>query len=119
MESAPFGRRLLALVIDWVIAALSAVAFTSVTYPPANIAQNLIITAFFIVEVGVLVGLMGVSIGKRITRIGVQDPNGQPIGIGYGLLRTALVCLVIPPIVQNADGRGLHDIVAGSREVRA
>lgn len=119
MDSAPFGRRLLALVIDWIIASLSAVALTTVTYPPANISQNLVITGFFVVEVGLLVGLLGASIGKRIVGISVLNPDGRPIGIGYGLLRTALVCLVIPPIVQNADGRGLHDIVVGSREVRA
>lgn len=119
MESAPLGRRVVALVIDWVIASLSAVAITPVSYPPDNITQNLIITAFFVVEVGVLVGLLGASIGKRIMRLGVINPDGQAIGIPQGLLRTALVCLVIPPIVSNSDGRGLHDIVTGSREIKA
>lgn len=119
MESAPLGRRVAALLIDWIIAALTAVAITPVTYPPDNITQNLIITGFFIVEVGVLVGLLGASIGKRIMRLGVINPDGQAIGIPQGLLRTALVCLVIPPLVANSDGRGLHDIVTGSREIKA
>jgi len=118
MESAPFGRRLLALIFDWLVAALSATVITGVSYPPANITENLVITGFFIVAVGLLVGLLGSSIGKRVVGITVHNPDGRPIGIGYGLLRTALVCLVIPPVVQNADGRGLHDIVVGSREVR-
>lgn len=119
MESAPFGRRLLAVVIDWIVAALSATALTGVSYPPDDPAQNLVITAFFIAEVGLLVGMLGYSIGKRVVGIRVIDPDGRPIGIGWGLLRTALVCLVIPPVVQNKEGRGLHDIVTGSREIRA
>ncbi len=118
MESAPFGRRLLALVIDWIVAALSATALTEVSYPPDNPLQNLVITGFFVAEVGLLVGLLGYSIGKRVVGIRVENPDGGPVGLGWGLLRTALVCLVIPAIVRNKEGRGLHDIVTGSREVR-
>ena len=33
------------------------------------------------------------------------------------LLRAALVCLVIPPLVFRPDGRGLHDVVVGSATV--
>lgn len=119
MESAPFGRRLLALLIDWLVAALSAAALAGVSYPPDNIRQHLIITAFYVVEVGLTVGLLGFSIGKRLLGLRVENPDGRPIGVGQGLLRTALVCLVVPPIVTNGDGRGLHDVVTGSREVRA
>ena len=119
MESAPLGRRVLALVIDWIVASLTAVALTPVSSPPDNIGENLIITGFFVLEVGLLVGLLGASIGKRMVRLGVVNPDGQAIGIPLGLLRTALVCLVIPPLVSNKDGRGLHDIVTGSREIRA
>lgn len=118
MESAPFGRRLLALVIDWLVAALSAAALAGVSYPPEDIRQNLIITAFFIAEVGLTVGLLGFSIGKRLMKLKVEGPDGRPIGVGRGLLRTALICLVVPPVVQNGEGRGLHDVVTGSREIR-
>ena len=118
MESAPLGRRVVALVIDWAIAALSATALTSVTYPPKDPLQNLVISGFFVVEVGLLVGLLGYSIGKRVMGLKVENPDGRPIGPGWALLRTALICLVIPPIVQNKEGRGLHDVLTGSREVR-
>jgi uncharacterized RDD family membrane protein YckC len=118
MHSAPLGRRVLALVIDWIIAALSATALTGVSYPPDDPTQNLVITGFFVAEVGLLVGLLGFSIGKRVVGLRIENPDGRPIGIGQGLLRTALVCLVIPPLVQNKEGRGLHDVVSGSRETR-
>lgn len=115
------GRRLLALIIDWVIAALSAVAllgFTGVRYPPDGIRDQLIINAAFVVEVSVLVGLVGFSIGKRIMGLRIINPDGLPIGIWRALLRTLLLSLVVPAIVMTEDKRGLHDLAAGSKVVR-
>lgn len=118
MELAGLGRRIIALVIDWLVAALSAAALFGVSYPPEDPLQNLIITGAYIVEVGVLVGLVGFSIGKRIVGIRVESPAGGPPGIAMGLLRTLLICVVIPPLVQNKEGRGLHDVLANTRQVR-
>ena len=117
MELAGLGRRFVALVIDWIIAALTVSGIAGVSYPPDDIAQNLIITAAYIVEVGLLVGLLGVSIGKRLMGIRVEDPDGRPPGVVRGLLRTALICAFIPPLVQNPEGRGLHDVLANTRQV--
>ena len=56
-------RRLGALLIDWVIAAFSAVTLAGVHYPPAPLdqdpSQTFIIIGFFVLEVGVLTGLLG------------------------------------------------------------
>lgn len=119
MQTVSLGRRLLALVIDWVVAALSAAAVAGVSYPPENIRQNLIITACFVVEVSLLTGLLGYSIGKRVLGLEVEGVDGRPIGVPKALARTVLVCLVIPAIVMNDEQRGLHDIVVASRVVAA
>lgn len=118
METPSLGRRILALLIDWAVAALSAVALTGVSYPPKNIGENLVIVGFFIVEVGILTGLLGFTIGKRILGLRVENPAGRPIGIPRAVLRTALLSLVLPAIVMNEDKCGLHDIAAGARVVR-
>lgn len=118
METAGLGRRFVALVLDWLVAALSAAAIFGIEYPPKSPLQNLVITGAYVVEVGLLVGLVGFSIGKRIAGIRVENPAGRPPSIGYGLLRTLLVCLIIPPLVQNSEGRGLHDVLANTRQVR-
>jgi hypothetical protein len=34
------------------------------------------------------------------------------------VLRQVLVALVVPPLVFRPDGRGLHDLAAGSRTAR-
>jgi uncharacterized RDD family membrane protein YckC len=40
------------------------------------------------------------------------------VGFARGAVRTALLCLVIPAVVWDADGRGLHDKAAGTVIVR-
>ena len=119
MDPPSLGRRIAALFIDWAVAALSAVALTSVSYPPKNPAQNLMIVGFFIVEAALLTGLLGVTIGKRLMGLKVENPQGKPIGIPRAVIRTALLSLVLPAIVMNDEKRGLHDIAAGSRVARA
>ena len=118
MENVSLGRRLGALLVDWIIASLSAAALAGVSYPPDGIRQNLVITAFFVVEVALLTGLLGYSIGKRIFGLKVEGPDGRPIGVVRALIRTLLVCLVIPALVMTSDKRGLHDLAARSRVTR-
>jgi uncharacterized RDD family membrane protein YckC len=118
VETASLGRRFGALLADWIIAALSAVALTGVKYPPENIRQNLIITAFFLGEVALLTGLLGTTIGKRLFGLRVEGPDGRPIGVPRALVRTVLLALVLPAVVMNHDQRGLHDLAAGSRVVQ-
>ncbi|GAA3530025.1 RDD family protein [Aeromicrobium flavum] len=116
------GRRLVALLIDWVIASLSAVAIfgaIGVRFPPEGIRDQLIINGVFLVEVAILLGLVGFSIGKRIMGLRLINPDGRPIGIPRAVLRTLLLSLVLPAIIMTDDKRGLHDLAAGSKVVRA
>jgi uncharacterized RDD family membrane protein YckC len=116
-------RRLGALLIDWIIAAFSAVTLAGVRYPPAPLdedpSQTFIIIGFFVLEVGLLTGLVGFSIGKRLLGMRIENPDGRPIGVPRALLRTLLLCLVLPAIVMTDDKRGIHDLAAGSRVVKA
>ena len=122
MEIPSLIRRLGALLIDWIIASLSAVAIAGVSYPPAPLdedaSQTFIIIGFFILEVGVLTGLLGRSIGKRLLGIKIENRDGLPIGVPRALLRTALLVIVLPAIVMTDDKRGMHDLAAGSRVVK-
>jgi uncharacterized RDD family membrane protein YckC len=115
-------RRLGALLIDWVIAAFSAVTLAGVRYPPAPLdedpSQTFIIIGFFVLEVGLLTGLVGFSIGKRLLGVRIENPDGRPIGVPRAILRTLLLTLVLPAIVMTDDKRGMHDLAAGSRVVR-
>jgi uncharacterized RDD family membrane protein YckC len=108
-------RRLGALLVDWIIASLSAAAVAGTHYPPKDVKENLLITAFFVVEIAVLTGLVGFSIGKRIFGLRVEGRDGRPIGLVRAFVRSVLLCLVIPAVVMTDDKRGMHDLAAGSR----
>lgn len=109
-------------MIDWVIAMLSAVALAGVDFPPASLAddpsESFIVLGFFIVEVALLDGLLGRSIGKRLMGLRLENPAGTPIGIPRAVLRMVLLCMFIPAVVMTEDKRGLHDLAAGSRVIR-
>ena len=119
MQTPSLLRRLGALLIDWIVASLSAAALAGTHYPPDDIKENLVITAFFVVEMSLLTGLLGFSIGKRILGLKVENRDGRPIGLVRAFVRSLLICLVIPAIVMTDDKRGLHDLAAGSRVARA
>ena len=75
--------------------------------------------ALFILESAVFTALLGGSFGKLATRLRVvrTDGSGAPLDLLRSLLRSVLVALVIPPLVFRPDGRGLHDMVAGSATI--
>lgn len=119
MQTASLGRRFGALFVDWIIAALTAAAITGTNYAGQGASQPFVPLGVFFVEVSLLTGLLGTTIGKRIFGLRVEGPDGRPIGLARAALRTALLCLVIPAIVMTDDRRGLHDIAATSRVVRS
>ena len=106
---APWSRRLLALFIDWGIASLiSATWFAFDTWVTLSI--------FVLMHVG-LVGLLGVSIGKRLVRIQVVRGHRAP-GPLWALVRVLLLLLVVPALVVSTDGRAAHDRIAGTLQLR-
>jgi uncharacterized RDD family membrane protein YckC len=66
----------------------------------------------------VLTPLAGGSFGQLLTRVAVVRLDRTPVTLLVALLRTLLICLVIPPVIYNRDRRGLHDLVAGTITVR-
>ncbi|MEI7798441.1 MAG: RDD family protein, partial [Actinomycetes bacterium] len=60
----------------------------------------------------------GSSAGQKLRGIRIIDVNTlQNIAPLGALLRTFLICLVIPAVVQNKEGRGLHDLATKSAAV--
>jgi uncharacterized RDD family membrane protein YckC len=116
---AGWGRRILALFVDWVLASLVASLFTQrgVASPPEGIERWLPLWIFAL-EVWLLTATMGASAGQLLARIAVRGTNGGRLGLLHALERTLLICLVIPPLIFNRDQRGLHDLAVGSIVVR-
>ena len=107
LPTAGWGRRFVALFLDWWMALAVAAAF----YDRSAMAQLVI----FAVMQAVLVGTMGSSVGHFVCRLQVQLATGGWAGPWRAVLRTVLLCLVVPPVVTvKGKGRGLHDLAAGT-----
>ncbi|KQY58975.1 hypothetical protein ASD11_04985 [Aeromicrobium sp. Root495] len=115
MKNASFGRRVLALLIDWVVALLTGVAITGRPLAGEGAASSFLTLGIFWLEVTVTTGLVGFSLGKGVMGLKVEGADGRPIGLVRSAIRTALICVVIPPVITNDEGRGLHDVLTTSR----
>lgn len=107
---ASISRRFTALFVDWIpcvlIGSLVAGSYTH---------QSWQAPAILILEYGLFVGLFAQTLGMRLLRIRcVRVDTGGPIGIPRALLRGLLLSLLIPAVVINSEGRGLHDRAVGS-----
>jgi uncharacterized RDD family membrane protein YckC len=107
---AGLGRRLLALMVDWLLAVAISAGFFA--YDPT---ATLVI---FFVMTTVLVGTAGFTIGHRALGLAIRDLAGGAPGPLRAAVRTLGLCLLIPAVVWGPDGRGLHDRWAGTQIVR-
>jgi uncharacterized RDD family membrane protein YckC len=115
---ASWTRRVLALFIDWLAARLVAGLFIGAAIWSGNGVEQLWVFAVYVVEAGALTALLGGSFGQLVCRVAVVRLDGRPLPLIQALVRTILICLVIPPLVFNRDRRGLHDLAVGSITLR-
>jgi uncharacterized RDD family membrane protein YckC len=110
---AGYGRRLLALFIDWGLSLLvsSFLARALDWSPPQRSLGTLVI---FGVQAWLLIGLLGTTIGKRLCGIRVARLDGRPVGPVWSLARSVLLLLVVPALIWDRDHRGLHDRAANT-----
>ncbi len=122
MSVAPMGRRLIALVIDWLLCYVIAssivghnvFAVTDARYQDANMLALLI----FAVEVYLLTSISGLTVGKRLLGIRTIRTDGGVPGFKWAAVRTALLLCVIPACLSDRDLRGLHDRASDTIVVR-
>lgn len=117
LQAATWGRRILALFVDWVtcLAVVEGLVAAGVLADNPNGLGTL---GLFVVESALFTALTGGSFGKLVTRVRVvrhPDPS-QPVSLLRALVRSVLVALLVPPLL-TFDGRGLHDLAAGTRTV--
>ncbi len=111
---ASWRSRVAALLLDWAVSTGVAVALFGTAVVTSNGWQSWMVLTTFFVESAVLSWLTGGSLGQLVCRIGVIRLDRVPLGLPRAVLRAALVCLALPPLVVGADRRGLHDYAVGS-----
>jgi hypothetical protein len=110
---AGIGARLIALIVDW-----GACEIIALSIFRSHTAVQLWTLLFFAAETWLLIGLTGGTLGMRLLRMRVARIDGKPVGLGFGLIRTVLLLLIVPPLVLDSDLRGLHDRAARTVVIR-
>ncbi len=112
-EVSGIGRRVVALLIDW-FASMGVVLLLAGPGALGTSSGSLAVLGVFVAEVVVFTWLIGSSFGQRIMGLQVVGIDGTRLGLLRIVARTLLICLVLPPLVMDSYGRGLHDRAVGS-----
>ena len=133
---APFPLRCGALLIDYIALVSLIVAGTLLSRmlgggarsagSSAETAGILLALGVALINLGVVPGLTGLTLGKWATGLRIERNDGGDLGIGRALLRHfigyplsfALLGMGFVMAAVTVHGRGLHDMIAGSIVVR-
>jgi hypothetical protein len=115
---ARMGRRIAALFVDWLIAyGLAALAMKLGLVSMAALSTAVLIVWFVLGAVSVR--LFGFTPGQYALGLMVVPVDGrQHVGFGRAVVRGVLIAVVIPPLITDADMRGLQDKVTNTAVVR-
>ncbi len=121
IPTASWGRRVLALLVDWVASTLVAAVIFGPDVVRSSGATQFATVGVYVIESALFTWLLGGSFGKIATGLRVVPADGvmRPLNPLRLLARQVLVALVIPPLVFRPDGRGLHDVLTGTATVSA
>jgi uncharacterized RDD family membrane protein YckC len=110
---AGYGRRLVALVVDWLLALLVAQILSAALHWTPTV-RSFVTLAIFGVLSWLLTGLFGTTAGKRLAGLRVAGTGGGRVGMLWALERAVLLVLLIPAVLWDRDHRGLHDRAANT-----
>jgi len=110
---ASFSSRVGAFAVDAVASALVAGLVTAPALP-----GNWSLLSFALITVVTLVAF-GQTPGMRVVGLRLAHPRaGERLALWRAVVRTALLVLLVPALVVDADGRGLHDRLTDTAVVR-
>ncbi len=112
---APLGRRFGAVFIDWALCML--IAYGLIARGDQQAVGNWALLVFFVLSV-LTVSAVGFTPGKRLLGLRVVAEGGGRLGVGRVFVRSLLLCVAIPALIWDRDGRGLHDRLARAVQVR-
>lgn len=122
---AAVSRRLVAVFIDWMACTFIALAILRVPWGGLTGTQSLLPLGIFFLENVLLVSTAGMTLGHGLLGMRVHRIEalraGQPgmPGLRSGLIRALLLCLLVPALIFDRHGRGLHDRAAGTLLLRS
>lgn len=110
---APFGVRIGAFLVDAVAAGLVAGLVTAPSLP-----GNWSLLSFALITVVTLVAF-GQTPGMRLLGLRLAHPRPEErLALWRAVVRTALLMALVPALVVDADGRGMHDRLTDTAVIR-
>lgn len=110
------GRRIGALAVDWGLCMLIAYGLITDGYD-GQATGNWALLVFLVLSI-LTVGTVGFTPGKRLFGLRVVALDTGRVQPLRALVRSVLLCLAVPALIWDRDGRGLHDRLARTVEVR-
>lgn len=112
------GRRLGALMIDWLISMGLAMAFTRSDVPFGGMMPTVTLIVWFVMCLG-FVALFSftpgqLAVGTAVARVDVPERVGFIRALG----RQLLTATVVPATITDHNGRGMQDRATGTAVVR-
>jgi uncharacterized RDD family membrane protein YckC len=112
-QIAGIGPRFLAYLVDGIIADVLAAIVNGGYHRDSR--QNILNLGIFVLIQVFFIAFAGQTPGMRVVGIGVLRKDRQRrLAFRWTLLRTALAVIVIPAVVIDQSGLGMHDRAAGS-----
>lgn len=113
---ARLGRRFVGVLIDWLVAQLVVFVVARDAFGAAGAASFLPLAVFAVLTV-LSLSVVAATFGHYVMGLQLRQvrPGSFPLQV---LVRTALLCLFLPAVLTAKDGRGLHDVLAGTVLVR-
>lgn len=120
-SAASRGARLVALLLDLVLASLLTSVFVRFDLNSPEVMSTFnrwALLVWFVISV-VSVSFFGFTAGKALLGMRVVRLDGTAmVGPLRGLPRSALTALLLPAAICDSDGRGLHDKLCATVVVR-
>jgi uncharacterized RDD family membrane protein YckC len=114
---ASLGRRVVAILLDWLVCNVIAVGLLHYRLGESGAGSFKPLALFVLMNV-VLVGTLGSTIGHRLLGLRVVRLGGASAGPLLAGTRAVLLALVIPAVIWDRDTRGFHDKIPGTVLVR-
>jgi uncharacterized RDD family membrane protein YckC len=117
-SASPWGRRILALVLDWMI--VLGVTLAIVGPPqPGDDTFGLVTLGVLVVMYVILLMTARATIGMWLMGLAVWPVGSARMSFPRIVVRSVLLALVIPAVVYDRDRRGLHDKAGATVVIRA
>lgn len=114
---APFGRRVVAVLVDWFVCNVIAAGLMHYRLGEGGLGPFKPLAVFVLMNL-LLVGTLGSTLGHRLLGLRVVRLGGGSAGPLLAAIRTVLLAVVIPAVIWDRDTRGFHDKIAGTVLVR-